>query len=280
VKTRPHLTHRILIAALIVVLAFSVAPCQPGEAYAPEQRPVPLYFAIDNFGHISATSGDMGVPTRMVVTKKPLSPDILHWMGNRLLIVRFDGKDAIFDLRDHSVNAIQFDRGYYSATHLKTRDNALILEAQRTFVMNEQPMQKLVNDTQITTKTGRRSCLESAFTSRGMYGVVRHAVRLRKQPYVPEDLDENWTGSLRSDERVYVSLTYCNAGVWLKVERYSGRVGWAKEWGLTEDLVEILFIDRYKPPPPTVTPRFTRTPFQIRTPTPSQTTAPTLTPKP
>ena len=89
--------------------------------------------------------------------------------------------------------------------------------------------------------TGRRSCQESNF-SEGMSGLVVTSVRLRHRPYIPRDPDKNWAGSLHQGEIVTVKEIRCRGGVWLLVKRTSGQVGWVKEWSLSEDLVETIFI--------------------------------------
>ena len=263
----------LFITALLSIVVLVFAPSFSGKAAEggiidPDTEPVPLYFAIDHFGHVSVTSGIMNVPTRLMVWNKPQTESRLTYFDDLILEVRFDGKIFFYNLRKHSVQLIQFDRGYYSAIRLDRYENRILLEVQRTFVRNDLPAQGLKNQTAIQVITGRRSCLESAFHSR-MYGTVVQPVRLRKLPYIPEDLDHNWEASLRAGEIVYIIITYCNAGSWLKIERASGRIGFAKEWGLTEDLIERTFIVPLPKAGVTPTPRPTSTPFVFLTPPPT-----------
>lgn len=228
-------------AILILALLFSLAPAQPGQAAAIPKNPIPLYLAINNFGEISLTSGLMGVPSYVITLTGPLSDEVLNLIGKNLLIVRFDDKEAVYNLQDYPVSSIQFDRGYYNVTQLSASGERTYVQAFRTFVVNEKPIQDLTNTTPLQTITGRRSCFDTAFHTK-MYGTVVFPVRLRKEPYVPKCLDMNWKGSLRQNERLWIKSIYCNAGVWLKVERITGTIGWAKEWGLSEALVETTFI--------------------------------------
>lgn len=105
----------------------------------------------------------------------------------------------------------------------------------------------------IAPESGRRSCQQSAF-SEDMYGVVVTPVRLHHRPYIPKNPKSNWAGSLRQGEIVHVLEIYCKKGVWLKVQRQSGSIGWAKEWGLSKDLVETTYIVPELNPTPTPMP--------------------------
>lgn len=239
--------HRLAVAAvLLVFLGISLAPAGLASADSDEPQipPMPLFMAIDHFGTITLTTGEAEQPRRVTRLKAPTSFPVLATLGQNLFVIRFDGYDLIYDLGSRPVGVITFDRGFYKATHLSVLRNALVIEASRTFVRNDTPIATLANPTAAKVETGRRSCLESAFHSR-MEGVVVEAVRLRKQPYIPMDLDTNWMGSLRTREKVFVLLTYCNAGSWLRVQDEAGNIGWAKEWGLTEKLIERTFIQPY-----------------------------------
>jgi hypothetical protein len=236
---------------LILLLVFSLAllPSQVGQArqapvYTPP--PIPLYIAISFQGEISLTSGLLKIPSLIVQTKNLLDASALSALASKTLVVRLNGLDTLYDLHDRSVRLIQFDRGYYQASRLQAWGNALLLETQKTYVMNEKPNASLVNETQVTTETGRRSCFESAFKS-GMIGFVSNPVRLRAIPLIPDLVELNWIGSLWQGEKLLIRDRYCNAGVWLRVERSTGTIGWAKEWGLSEELKETTFI---APPPP------------------------------
>ncbi|MBN2548308.1 MAG: hypothetical protein JXB15_04055 [Anaerolineales bacterium] len=231
--------------ALFALIGLLILPGQAGQAANPTakiEKPIPLFIAISHAGEISVTSGDIDVPNRVVVLTTSLDSGVLAQLGGRMLAVRLNGKDTLYDLRKHPVISVQFDRGYYSAVRLSQVGNTLLLEAARTLALNEQPMKGLVNQTNIQTQQGRRSCFESKFKS-GMTGAVVNAVRLRALPYVPENVDENWIGSLRKSEKLLIRDRFCNEGVWLLVQRESGRVGWAKEWGLSETLLEKTFIE-------------------------------------
>ena len=231
------------LAVLLAVLSIAVMPASQAFADSdePEIPPLPLYLAIDHFGQISLTTGIKEQPRRLTRIKAPTSFPVLATLGENLLVIRFDGYDLIFDLGERPAGVITFDRGFYKATRLSALRNALVIEASRTFVRNDTPDAGLQNPTTAKVKTGRRSCFETAFHSR-MNGVVVNAVRLRKEPYIPMELDTNWIGSLRTDEKVFIIITYCNAGSWLRIEDETGNIGWAKEWGLTEALVERTFI--------------------------------------
>ncbi|MEW5871279.1 MAG: hypothetical protein AB1894_18550 [Chloroflexota bacterium] len=228
-------------ATLILALLFTLAPAQSGQAAAIPKNPIPLYLAINNFGEISLTSGRMGVPNYVITLTGPLPDEVLNLIGKNLLIVRFDNKEAVYNLQDYPLKSIQFDRGYYNVTQLSANGSRTYVQAFRTFVVNEKPIQDLTNFTPLETTTGRRSCFETAFHTK-MYGTVVFPVRLRDEPYIPKDLDLNWKGSLRQNERVWIRSIYCNAGIWLQIERITGTIGWAKEWGLSEALVEKTFI--------------------------------------
>jgi hypothetical protein len=241
-KHTARLTRLIIPALLLVILSVSINPVYAvTPTPTPKIPPIPLYLGIDQFGAISLTSGYMELPRQVARLKAPAAASQLMLLGEKLFVLRFDGYDTVFDLEKHPVNVINFDRGFYQAVKLSTNNNSLLVEAKRTFVRNDKPDSQLTNLTAIQLQAGRRSCLESAFHSR-MDGVVLNPVRLRKYPYIPEDLDLNWIGSLRTREPVYILQTYCNAGSWLRIQRESGRIGWAKEWGLTEELVERTFI--------------------------------------
>jgi hypothetical protein len=238
--------HRLAAAALLLaLLSIAIAPASQASADSPEPEPeippIPLYLAIDNFGTLTLTTGEKDQPRWVTRIIAPTSFPVMATLGQNLLIVRFDGYDQIFDLGKRPLGVITFDRGYYKATRLSAYRNALVIEAARTFLRNDAPIAQLQNPTAIKVKEGRRSCLETAFHSR-MEGVVLNAVRLRRQPFIPMELDENWKGSLRTREKVYILLTYCNAGSWLRVQDEAGNIGWAKEWGLTEKLVEVTYI--------------------------------------
>lgn len=235
----------LLQIGLITLIGLLSLPGQTGKAQqitAKVENPVPLFIAISHGGEISLTSGEIDAPTLAVSLSASLDSGVLTQLGGRMLAVRLNGKDTLYDLHKHPVKSIQFDRGYYSAVRLSQLGNTLLLEAARTLALNEQPLKGLVNQTSIQTLQGRRSCFESKFKS-GMTGAVVNPVRLRSLPYVPENVDENWIGSLRKSEKLLIRTRYCNAGVWLLVQRESGRIGWAKEWGLSETLQEKTFIE-------------------------------------
>lgn len=236
--------YRLASAVLLLVMfGISVAPASLASASSdePEVPSLPLYMAIDHFGKISLTTGEKEQPRQITRLKAPTSFAVLASLGQNLLVIRFDGYDLIFDLGERPAGVITFDRGFYAAKRLSVLRNALVIEAARTFVRNDTPIAGLANPAAAKVATGRRSCMETAFHSR-MEGVVLNAVRLRKEPYIPMELDTNWIGSLRTREKVYILLTYCNAGSWLRVQDEAGNIGWAKEWGLTEKLLETTYI--------------------------------------
>lgn len=210
----------------------------------PNLPPIPLFFSIDQFGTITVSTGNAVTPEQIARLDHNPTVSELNMLGARLLIVSFDNQFTVYNLQGHPVSKITFDYGFYKADRLITQGTNLVLSTSRTFVRNETPNLKLHNLANLPAATGRRSCLETAFRSR-MNGVVLNPVRLRKFPYIPMDLDSNWLGSLQSREVLFVLQTYCNAGSWLRVERASGEIGWAKEWGLTEKLQERTFIAPY-----------------------------------
>ena len=251
-----------LVFLFTCLIALSLLVAQAARAEEDETPPaIPLFIAVSHEGELSVTSGLLDAPTLSVRLSITLSDRALKMMTNKILVVRLvdltrTGRDTIFDLKEHPINQIQFDRGYYQASRLTyLGDNTLLLELHRTLYMNQQPMQALVNRTKIQTKNGRISCFETAFRRMGMVGAVVNSVRLRLLPFVPMEVDENWIGSLYKNEQVIVHGRFCNAGMWLRVERASGRIGWAKEWGLSEELNERTFIAPAEPTPtPTARP--------------------------
>ena len=259
-KPTPHqfrLRWLFRLAALLAMAALAWQPIGLGAAAsAGELPPIPLYLSIDQFGRISLTSGvSMEVPRLLSRQGQgPAAAAPAPWTPSQpynappapasdayRIVVRFDGYSYIYDLQKRPISEINFDRGYYQVTQLSRQGNVWEVQAMRTFVRNDIPNAELFNLTATKIKTGRRSCLETAFHSR-MWARVSLPVRMRHEPYIPMDLDINWTGSLRSGERIFILITYCNAGSWLRLERESGTIGWAKEWGLTEELVERTFI--------------------------------------
>ena len=95
----------------------------------------------------------------------------------------------------------------------------------------------------VPTPTGV-ACSESSFGI-GMSGVVAEPVRLRSTPEVTSNVDANWIGSLTAGETIWVmdvKCMYSYEGVWLKLRRATGQIGWAKEWILTADNTKRTFI--------------------------------------
>lgn len=234
----------ILLFFIFVIIfppAFNGYAQNDEESLPAQPAPIPLFLAVSHSGQISATSGVMGLPIPKGSMRQSLPDSALNALGRSLLIVRLNGTETIFDLNDHPISEIEFQRGYYRADRLYTSAGRTILEASRVASLVETPIASLSNDTKVKIKTGRMSCFETSFPN-NMYGIVVQPVRMREQPFVPWNLDRNWSGSLRQAERVFVLLHYCNAGSWLRIQRESGTLGWAKEWGLTEKLIERTFI--------------------------------------
>ena len=222
----------------ILILLLSVEADNVLAAFTPS---LPLYIAVDKTGDVSITSGKLETPAHVVTLGKPLDASALAHLGNNLVVLRMQDQEVVYDMRSYQVSKIEFDRGYYSAAGLYYQGSALIVDVQRLAVLNESTIGLLNNRAGIPVKEGRRSCFDSVFKS-GMRAVVQTPVRMRYLPFVPEDVDLNWIGSLRKDEKLIIRDKKCNAGVWLRVQRESGKTGWAKEWGLSEELVERTFI--------------------------------------
>jgi hypothetical protein len=243
-KKKTHLISAVLTLLLLFGLTWEAAASPHASQTPPGPPPIALYFAIDHFGTISISTGSAVIPEQVAQLDHNPSVSELNSLGARLLIVRFDNRYSVFNLQGRPVSKITFDRGYYQADRLYAQGVNLVLNTSRAFVRNEAPNEKLHNLANLPVATGRRSCLETAFRS-NMKGVVLNPVRLRKFPYIPMELDSNWLGSLQSREVLFILQTYCNAGSWLRIERASGEIGWAKEWGLTEKLQERTFIAPY-----------------------------------
>lgn len=233
------------VVALCVIFSLCCSSCGGGIGISPYYKPpgVPIKLSVDNNGSVSVALEGIELLTPIGTFGVELDLHTPELSGKKVLAVRMKNVDTVYDLQEHTITKIEFEPGYYSAVNIEVRDgSAVILELVRTDSFNPSPTTTLHNPTEIESTTGRRSCSQTAFFS-GMKGQVVESVRLRHEPFIPEDVDENWAGSLIKNEVVLVRDIKCNTyGTWLYVERSNGQKGWAKEWGLSRDLVEITFI--------------------------------------
>lgn len=219
---------------LLVVLTLALLPTANGRA---EEKKSPdsvtLYLSVSSAGEVNLTAGRMDAPVPGPAAGQPMPPNAI--------IVRSNGADKVFDLKDHPIAWIKFERSYYQATKLSYQDGALLLEITPSSSIVDIPNANLVNTTKVRTRVGDRSCYDSAFATESS-AVVAYPVRLRLEPYVPLDINQNWIGSLYRGEKVRVIERFCNGGPWLRVQRLNGGVGWVKEWGLDRWLIQRTFI--------------------------------------
>jgi hypothetical protein len=236
------------------VIAFSliISACNNlGVSPYYELPGIPIKLSVDMSGAIKvAFSEELEIQTPIGVFGIDIDLHTPELAGKKVLAVRMNNLDTVYDLSERDITTIELVPGYYQAINLQLRDNMVILELVQS-EFNPEPVLNTTNQTMLNIKNqteevdmlvGRRSCSQTAFTS-GKSGVVIEDVRLRHEPYIPQDLNQNWIGSLQKGETIRVLEINCNEyGTWLYVERYGGEKGWAKEWGLSPDLIENTYI--------------------------------------
>jgi hypothetical protein len=215
-----------------------------GVYYQPQG--IPIKVAVDVSGKVSVSADAIQLSTPIGVFGVDLNLHTPELANKRVFAVRMNGYDTAYDLQDNQVTHIEFQPGHYHAINLQLQDDDLIVELEGTTELNAEPIGELLNSTAVAVSVGRRSCASTAFTP-NMRGVVARAVRLRNEPEIPQDVDQNWAGSLKEGESLTVKEVLCREGVWLYVVRDlspsdESSEGWAKEWGLTNDLQEQTYI--------------------------------------
>jgi hypothetical protein len=234
--------HFIKLIGLLAAFSLILSACDVLGISPYYKTPgVPIKVAVNNSGEISVAFEGLEFQTPIGTFGVELDLHTPELIDKKILAVRMNNQDIVYDLNGREVTTIEFEPGYYRAINLQIRNNALILELIAVPAFNANPNDNLDNLTNIPVATARRSCSSTVFRN-GMTGIVLEPVRLRKEPYIPQNLDDNWINSLQKGEKITILDVKCNDGVWLYVMRIGGEKGWAKEWGLSDDLIEITFI--------------------------------------
>jgi len=245
---RRNIKHRIIF--LTILSFFFCSSCELKGIGAVSFKPtlIPVTISLDSNSNLNISFDAISIPTSLGTISVDLGLNTPVLEGKKLLAIRMNGQDTIYDLKEGEVTEITFVPGFYTAVRLHKKDDDLIVELVGTNMLNADPLSKIANEANIPVRIGRRSCSESAVTT-GMKGIVVSPVSLRSDTYIPEDYLSNRIGVLQTGEILTILEVNCKGkseGVWLKVRRDTAgdgeTEGWAKEWGLTNDLQELTLI--------------------------------------
>lgn len=229
-----------LLAIIIMGAIFikRASPVRNGIVELEWQAPgVPLRITVNSNAEVGVYFDTVDFATPIGVFSVDLGLESPELVGRKLLAVRIANRDIVYDLMNYQVTTIEFDPGYYSAMRLLYYNDDLIVELIQAGEFTPDPLVGTNNNSGIPITAGRVSCSDTAFRA-GMVGKVLSPVSLRSDTVIPADYYSNKIGTLHEGELVDVLDVRCSEGVWLQIQRSDGQVGWAKEWGLTSDMIE------------------------------------------